>query len=255
MHEAESVCLNCEQSFEGKYCNHCGQKKETHRLNRHFLIHEFQHSLVHIDKGILYTVKEMFTRPGHSIREFVQGKRINHFKPLSWVLIMGGIVGFLFHYFDVDLLAKSGDMERSESLRMVYNWQKTHFALIHVLNIPIFSLFSWIVFRKKGYNFIEHLVLNAFVIGQSLIIYILLFPLYYLNSGKFAVIYVSIAQFVITFALFCRAYYEFFQIESKLKAFLRTALVYVFLFGVTAILSTLTAYIAALIMENGHASH
>ncbi|QOG00887.1 DUF3667 domain-containing protein [Flavobacterium sp. MDT1-60] len=37
----------------------------------------------------------MFTRPGHSIREFIEGKRVKHFKPLWLVAVLGALYGFL----------------------------------------------------------------------------------------------------------------------------------------------------------------
>ncbi|MBC8155688.1 MAG: DUF3667 domain-containing protein [Bacteroidetes bacterium] len=76
-------CQNCNSELNGNFCSHCGQSSNTHRLNFHFLWHDIQHGLLHIDKGILYTTKELFTRPGHSIREFLLGKRVKHFKPIS----------------------------------------------------------------------------------------------------------------------------------------------------------------------------
>ena len=41
------------------------------------------------------------------------------------------------------------------------------------------ALGSYIAFRKCGYNFVEHLVINAFLSGQLIIIRILMFPLMY----------------------------------------------------------------------------
>ncbi|MEO8862184.1 MAG: hypothetical protein ABI358_12210 [Ginsengibacter sp.] len=32
-------------------------------MNFHFLWHDVQHGLFHFDKGVLYTTKQLFTRP------------------------------------------------------------------------------------------------------------------------------------------------------------------------------------------------
>ena len=36
----------------------------------------------------MYSGKQLFTRPGHAIREFIEGKRIKHLKPISLVIVL-----------------------------------------------------------------------------------------------------------------------------------------------------------------------
>ncbi len=87
----EVTCLNCEHSIAEKYCSCCGQKTSTHRYSlKHFVEHDFVHGVWHVDKGIVFTIKELFTRPGHSVREFILGKELIisvslHFLYSFWV--------------------------------------------------------------------------------------------------------------------------------------------------------------------------
>ncbi len=78
-------CKNCNHDLKGNFCNNCGQTKETHEINFKSILHEIQHSIFHIDKGILYTTKELFIRPGLTIREYLHGKRVKHFKPFAYI--------------------------------------------------------------------------------------------------------------------------------------------------------------------------
>jgi hypothetical protein len=48
-----------------------------------------------------------------------------------------------------------------------------------ILWIPIFSLFSFIFFRKSGYNFAEHMTINSYIYSQLLLIFILLSGFYW----------------------------------------------------------------------------
>jgi len=135
-------------------------------MNLHFLVHDIQHGFFHIEKGILFTTKELFTRPGHSIREYLQGKRVKHFKPISLVLLLAGILGLLSHYFHFDMLGGTIKMtgtgseadEARESFNAVSEWVSGHYALVSLLLLPLFALGTFLSFRQKGYNFIEHLV-------------------------------------------------------------------------------------------------
>ena len=94
-----TTCKNCNQSFEGHFCNNCGQSAKTHQINFQFLWHDIQHGLFHFDNGILYTSKQLFTRPGNTIREFIEGKQVRHFKPFSLVIVLATVYGLLIHFF------------------------------------------------------------------------------------------------------------------------------------------------------------
>jgi hypothetical protein len=48
--------------------------------------HDVQHGLFHFDKGMYYSAKELYWRPGHSIREFIEGKRVSHLSQFHWSL-------------------------------------------------------------------------------------------------------------------------------------------------------------------------
>ena len=78
----EELFKNCNHHFKGNFCSNCGQKAKTEKINFHFLWHDIQHGLFHFDSGILYTAKQLFTKPGMAIKEFIEGNRIKHFKPL-----------------------------------------------------------------------------------------------------------------------------------------------------------------------------
>lgn len=69
-----AICKNCDNTFEGNFCNNCGQSKDTHKLSMHYIWHDLQHGIFHFDNGIFYTIKNLLTKPGVSIREFIEGK-------------------------------------------------------------------------------------------------------------------------------------------------------------------------------------
>lgn len=188
-------CLNCHAEITGQFCSNCGQSSKTHKINLHYLWHDIQHGLLHFDKGILFTTKELFTRPGNSIREFLDGKRVNHFKPISLVIILAGIYSLLSYFFHLNLLSNYYEMKGSgdgfnefkTSVDKLSEWLSQHYSVLALIQIPIFSLGTYVMFKKEGYNYIEHLVINCFIAGQKLILHILTFPIYYwLNKTNFS---------------------------------------------------------------------
>lgn len=212
-------CLNCDHPLNESFCSHCGQSANTHKLNFHFLVHDIQHGVLHFDKGFLFTSKELFTRPGYTIRDFIHGKRVKHFKPISMVLILAGIYGFLFHYFNISMLANtisvSGSGEEflkiKSAITRLSDWMASHYAIVALLQIPIFTIGSFFAFYKAGYNFIEHFVLNTFLTAQRLIIHIVLFPFYYFFSGTNTLKITGWTVDIIGYALMAIALYQFFN--------------------------------------------
>ncbi len=229
------ACKNCNAEFEGRYCNQCGQPAETHKMNIHFLVHDLQHGLLHLEKGIFFTIKELFTRPGTSIREYMEGKRVKHFKPISLILVLAGILGLLSHYFHISMLGQAfqvnGTDSKAEEIRRSFNefsdWVSGHYSIVSLFLLPVFTLGTFLSFRKKGYNFIEHLVLNAFLTGQRLVVNILLFPFYYLLNGtgdlKGFSDFVNLGLGLLTFWTLT----QFFNTTKKSSVFWRTLLSFI----------------------------
>ena len=79
-------CLNCSEILHSKFCPNCGQSIKTHRFSLKLFFKEvFINGVFQIDKGFFYTFKELFIRPGHSIRAYVDGSRVNHFNYFTFI--------------------------------------------------------------------------------------------------------------------------------------------------------------------------
>jgi hypothetical protein len=75
----DKVCLNCGESVSGKFCSECGQTIETHRFQlRDIFTQDFLKKIFYYDKGLFYSLKHLYTRPGHTVREYIEGKRVSH---------------------------------------------------------------------------------------------------------------------------------------------------------------------------------
>ena len=80
-----SMCINCGLAVahpEQKFCPACGPPTPVHRIDWRFLGHELEHSVLHMDRGILYSLKELMLRPGHLMRGYLEGRRAKQVKPL-----------------------------------------------------------------------------------------------------------------------------------------------------------------------------
>ena len=214
-------CKNCNNIFKGKYCNNCGQPADTHRLDFHFLWHDIQHGLFHFDAGLLYSGKQLFLRPGHTIREFIAGKRVKHFKPISMVIILAVTYGLLYHNFDIDNTKPFINAQNQSVNYAFYNeWIAMHFSWITLASIPFYTLGTFICFRKQGYNFIEYFILNTFKASQRLIVHLATFPLLVIYSGTIHIKTLLAVFYVIDLLLGFLTNVQFFNQLPKGKTIL-----------------------------------
>ncbi len=135
------TCKNCDHKYKGKFCHNCGQKAATHAIDFKFVVHEVPHSAFHVDKGIFFTIKGLSTRPAQTIRDYIDGKRINHFPPLTYVILMATLYVFikgLELYFGYDEIKKGNEI--------ISKYRLQQFLSL----IPTYSFVYWIFFKKNS---------------------------------------------------------------------------------------------------------
>ena len=184
------ICKNCEQSFEGNFCGNCGQKSNVKRINFEYLINQIPDSIFQINHGFLFTVKQLTTRPGHSIREFLNGKRKPYYKPIAFFLITSTIyllIGYLFNRISFLDELLSGFMEGvkfdDESTGLtVLNWLSKNQTYLILFFLPLYSFATYLAFIKSKYNYYEHLVINLYITSYQLIIYLILGLVFYKDN-------------------------------------------------------------------------
>ena len=94
-----SPCANCGAVLTGPWCAACGQKAGAARLSLKHLLHEIPHAVFHVDRGFVPTLKALVTRPGEVVDEYLRGKRVRYFNPLTLLVICAGVCGAAWALF------------------------------------------------------------------------------------------------------------------------------------------------------------
>ena len=81
------------------------QPAKVKRIDMHYISHEIFH-LLHLEKGFFYTVKELITKPGQSIREFINENRDKHMKPVPFLILTSLIYTLIAHFLHADEINK-----------------------------------------------------------------------------------------------------------------------------------------------------
>lgn len=227
------TCKNCNEIIDGNFCSNCGQSTKIERINLANFLQELSESIFQIDRGFFYTLKKLFIRPGHSIRAYLQGKRKNHFKPITYALFLSTV------YFLVSQLTGTptfigdflegfarADSEAATAIQQikVITWFADNYAYTVLMLLPVYSLASFITFKKSSYNYLEHFVLNTYITGQQAIIYTIaaVFNLWF-EYNDF-IVFITLA---ISFFYAFRVFIQFFSTYSRVTVVLRFVLTYI----------------------------
>lgn len=174
-------------------------------------------SVLNFDKGIFYTIKEIFLRPGKTIREFLLYDRKRLVKPILFIIITSLIYAIINHYFKIEeeYIQQSG-LENSTIGKLI-KWIQNNYGYANILMGVFIAFFIKLFFRKFDYNFYEILILLCFVMGIGM----LFFSIFSLIQGIFNIELFQIgglAAFVYTtFAI--ADFYDKTKITNYFKSF------------------------------------
>jgi hypothetical protein len=218
MNDANTICKNCSHEFEGKYCPSCGQKGKTGRITIRQVFKDIRNHFIHFEQGFLYTIKELLIRPGHTIREYIEGKRVRHIKPVRFMFWATAISFLVLHYlgFEEKLLqqiqARQGNPtnlpQQQHFAQKLSEMIMGHPSILMLSLLPGIGLCSWLLFRKRGYNYAEHFTIGAFLMGE-LSLFSVLTNLIFMYGAKFEITQMAVIgslQWLVWAAYFAWAY-------------------------------------------------
>lgn len=155
----KEICLNCNAQTDKNYCSTCGQKTQTHRITlKHFFLHDLLHGIWHLEKGILFTSKETFVRPGQAALDYISGKRIRYYNVFYLALLVIGLNLLLSHFYESLHPIKE---ETNDDTLQVTQFFKDHIKLILLSIVPILGGVAFLVFKRMKLNIAEHFIIGG----------------------------------------------------------------------------------------------
>ncbi|RDC55440.1 DUF3667 domain-containing protein [Pedobacter chinensis] len=164
-------CKACSTEVTSKYCPNCGQPSLLKRIDGHYIAHEIEHVL-HFDKGILYTIRELLIRPGSNIRRFILEDRSRLVKPVIFIIVTSLIYTIVSHFFHIDSIV-TYDLPHQSTSGKIYKWTEDHLGYSNMIMGAFIALWIKLFFRKNKYNYFEIIILLCFVMGMGMLIFTL----------------------------------------------------------------------------------
>ncbi len=182
-------CKNCDQKLnEGdQFCSRCGQQVIRQRLSLKQILTDLLHIITNLERGLFFTVRELALHPYKVINEFISGKTKPYYGPLRFLILwvtVSVVVNISLGLFDqqqstmTKFFMDPGDEELRAQQQKISDFFKKYANIVPLLIIPFNSLMSKWLLRKRGMNYAEHLVMNAYLSGFTSIlgvVYLLFF--------------------------------------------------------------------------------
>lgn len=165
-----SNCKNCKSELTGNFCSDCGQPVNLKRIDAHYILHEIEHVL-HFEKGILFTIKELIIRPGQNIREFITDNRSRLVKPILFVIVSSLIYSIISHFFHIEGGYVQLKEVKNSALVAIFDWIQNHYGYSNIIMGVFIAAWVKLFFRKYRYNFFEILILLCFVMGMGMLLF------------------------------------------------------------------------------------
>lgn len=187
-------CKNCENDFVGSYCNECGQKVMD-RLTIKGVWNLIIDDVFEVNKGLLYTLKQLWVNPGKTSLDFINGKTKNYYSPLKYLIFWTAI------YFILNSLIDNRQGQSIENL--IFNQSKPfsagsfrdymdiyqemifrHPDIFYLGLTPFLAIVSFVIYRKRKFHFTELLILYLYILGQIIFVVAVTIPLISLFGDK-----------------------------------------------------------------------
>jgi hypothetical protein len=196
-------CCNCANTNVENFCAVCGQKKYR-RIDKKYLIEELQYTFLHVNKGFLYSIKSIIKNPGKTAKDFLDGHRVNHYKPILLAFLLAGISSFIslkllnLDELMINSINNPNQPSSKQQMSDMMNFMSNYNSFIMMLFIPLVAVFTKLTFNSKGHNYYEHVIMNTFGQSAYLLLMILVFyPIFFfLKDNPGAIISLSFISYL-----------------------------------------------------------
>jgi hypothetical protein len=163
-------CSNCNNPISDNFCGHCGQPVKLKRIDGKYILHEVVHVL-HLEKGIFYTIKELIIRPGKSVKTFITENRNRLVKPVIFIIVTSLVYTIVSHWFlHEEQYHTPAEKSIIASIAIILDWIQHHYGYANIILGVFIALWLKLFFRKHNYNFFEILILLCFVMGIGMLL-------------------------------------------------------------------------------------
>ncbi|MDF1699510.1 MAG: DUF3667 domain-containing protein [Saprospiraceae bacterium] len=165
-------CFHCHQPISGPFCAHCGRPQEVKRIDGKLILSEIA-SNFNLEKGFLFTVRELLIRPGVSLNRYIKQDRSLLAKPISFVIICSLVylISVQLLPFEDGYINFDGLGQNYPTLNALMFWVTSNYGITNLLMAAFTALWLKLFFRKYAFTYFEILVALYFALGVQMLLF------------------------------------------------------------------------------------
>ena len=187
----------------GNFCPMCSQKQDVGPITWESVIQSIGEVWGLHNRSLLYSVVQLFLRPGYFISDYISGKKQVSFPPVKMLAIVallgmlvdvltGAVVGVFKHDFDFQ-----GD--KMLFLDDAFEWMNTHPDLMSIIILSYLIIPVYFIFRFAPRNTRHMLPQGFFIQVFSAVLFLFLNMLYDITSMGWFVFVLSAVMLYLTY--------------------------------------------------------
>ena len=174
----EELCKNCGNILQGPYCHHCGQKLTDGRIRFRDLWEHFEAWFFSSDSRLYRTVGRLTINPGQVASDFIAGKRVIYYKPISYFLILTAlymairsIIGFdpIENWNMIFGTAPKAPNPQQAVTMEASIWLREHLDKMLIFLVLIFAGVAKLFYWRSPYFYAEYISFSLYAVGHFLL--------------------------------------------------------------------------------------
>jgi hypothetical protein len=160
-------CANCGAAPGGPFCARCGQRALTGRHTVRGMAGGILARIVNLERGFFHTVARLTVAPGQVVRDYLGGRTVPYVHPFGYLLVTFALFVLLGELLGG---ARFGTIPSNR--------------VLVILVVPFVAGASWVLFRRAGFHYAEHLILCTYVLGHMALLVAAMQPAVPLTEGR-----------------------------------------------------------------------
>jgi hypothetical protein len=171
-HTHPEKCTRCDSELFGPFCSNCGHPKQLRRIDKHYILAEIS-KVFNFDRGILFTIRELFVRPGLSVQKFLLEDRNRLVKPIFFIIVCSLIYSLVQQtlHFEDGYINYNFEGWENTATGAIFRWVSQNYGYANLMMAVFIAFWIKTFFRKHAYNYYEIIILLCFVMGIMMLIY------------------------------------------------------------------------------------
>ena len=150
-------CNNCGSDFVGNYCPVCSQKEDVGPITWKSVVQSIGEVWGLHNRSLLYTLVQLFLRPGYFISDYISGKKQVSFPPVKMLALMA-VLGIVVDYITGATVAgvfnNDFDFAGDKMLFIdnAFEWMNLHPDVMSLILLSYLIIPNYFIFRFAPRN-------------------------------------------------------------------------------------------------------